>query len=106
MKIAINGNIIDTTLIYRIGEIESDDVYSFGHMAIHSSYYFVIYFLGDNNKMHICATGREVFNYDWAENEDQFNNNLAILESKLYIFRNKIVKAWHEDQSDIPQFNF
>ena len=84
MKIAINGDIINTKNIYKITKVKKDLDYD-------CTYYFKIIFF--NN----------IINYITIDREG--NETLEICKEKLSKFRDSIIKIWSEKQSDIPQFN-
>lgn len=84
MKIAINGDIINTKNIYEITKIEKDLDYD-------CDYYFRIIFFNNTIKyVTIDCEGIET---------------LEFCQEKLSKFRDSIIKIWSENQSDIPQFN-
>jgi hypothetical protein len=116
MKIAINGNIIDTKDIYKISEITKDDIfhihfkftiYLFNAKKIDCKIYSNTYFDGAG-----YASLKETINFTEKNirkigklqdciNSNQYKEALK----KITNFRNSIVKVWSENQSDIPQFN-
>lgn len=82
MKIAINGDIIDTKNIYKITEITKgcgygDYTYKFDIISFKNKYTTI--FLCDNLS------------------ESELN--------KITKFRDSIIKIWSENQPNIPQFN-
>lgn len=104
MKVQIDGNIIDTTLIYRIGDIENlrrdilDNVVE---------YDFCVYFLNKNDlkiSLHISDSSLMVQYKSFSENKKdiliQASND--ILE-RITNCRNKLIEIWKENQSCIPE---
>lgn len=87
MKIAINGEIIDTENIYKIGNI---------NFCLNEGvqYYFQIEFF--NKK--ILAVTKYAEGYHIPKEIDK-------KYLKLSEFRDSIIKIWSENQSTIPQFN-
>ena len=88
MKIAINGEIIDTENIYRITEIhdsenDGDVMYHFKIMLFNHDY-------------------KSVYKYskDCVVDKKDDKNYIELCD-----FRNKIIKVWSENQPTIPQFN-
>ena len=82
MKIAINGDIIDTKNIYKITEIE---------LGISGDDYSYLFYIKSFNNMITSVY------LDNGISESELN--------KITEFRNSIIKIWSENQSDIPQFN-
>ena len=88
MKIAINGEIIDTENIYKIKEIDH-------HISKYSKF--------------------QKWNYGWEDQDffyftiNLFENQSILVKEKdlkaLETFRDSIIKVWSENQSTIPQFN-
>ena len=118
MKIAINGEIVDTCDFYKIGNIEKDIQYNI-------SFKFVIYHM--NNKTTIVSlnsqtsfvnngvekyafiTRKELPYVPRIENgtiEDCINSEIYQENlKKITDFRESIIKIWSENQTTIPQFN-
>lgn len=115
MKIAINGNIIDTKKIYNITPIENSDrkytnrINEPGKKYDYLGFSFNIEFL---NKKSLCinCTGDNIFprreNYHWNDwYKENYENKYELLRIHIEKFRDSIIKIWSENQSDIPQFN-
>lgn len=87
MKVQIDGNVIDTTLIYRIGEIEKR--FPFNNCDYFSviSIYFKIYFLNKNELEISISVG------------DDLDNDI----NRITNCRNKLIEIWKENQSCIPE---
>lgn len=104
MKVQIDGNIIDTTLIYRIGEIVNvrmdilDNVIECG---------FCIYFLNKTDlkiSLHISDSPLMVKYNSFSENKKdiKIQASAEILE-RITNCRNKLIEIWKENQSCIPE---
>ena len=91
MKIAINGDIIDTKNIYKIHEIEKNDIISgdWNHSFIIESF--------KGRYLYIRLFFTDEIRVNKINNDNYFN--------KINEFRDSIIKIWSENQSDIPQFN-
>jgi len=85
MKIAINGEIIDTKDIYKITKVEKDEEY------YEFDYLFYIKSFGKNEILVTLNITKDCLRDETIK--------------KLNEFRDSIVKIWSENQSDIPQFN-
>ena len=88
MKIAINGEIIDTENIYKINDIDH-------HISKYSKFQKWNYGLEDQDFFYFKI--------------NLFENQSILVKEKdlktLEIFRDSIIKIWSENQSAIPQFN-
>ena len=85
MKIAINGDIIDTENIYKITKVEKDEIY------YEFDYLFYIKSFGKNEILVTLDITKDCLRDETIQ--------------KLNEFRDSIIKIWSENQSDIPQFN-
>jgi hypothetical protein len=115
MKIAVNGNIIDTKKIYNITPIEkSDNTYTnrikeTGNQYDYLGYSFEIKFL-NKKSLTINCIGDNLFprkeNYQWNDwYKEDYEKKYELLRLYINEFRNSIIKIWLENQSNIPQFN-
>lgn len=84
MKIAINGEIVDTNDFWKVSPI-----YDGGWFAS-----FTISLLSERKELRIDVTGDNVA-------DKSYRNKMQKLEK----LRNSIIKIWSENQSTIPQFN-
>ena len=91
MKIAINGDIIDTKNIYKIHEIDRNDLTggNWNHSFIIESF--------KNKYLYV----RLYFTDEELQNKEDNDKHFI----KINEFRDSIVKIWSENQSEIPQFN-
>ena len=93
MKIAINGEIIDTENIYKIGVIET------GYWYCGEDYNYFVH----TPEIEECENCRFFIT--------MFDKQIIIIETiilkleNLNNMRNSIIKTWSENQSTIPQFN-
>ena len=85
MKIAINGDVIDTKGIYKITKVEKDEIY------YKFDYLFYIISIGKNEILVTLDITKDCSRDETIQ--------------KLNKFRDSIIKIWSENQSDIPQFN-
>lgn len=113
MKIAINGEIIDTKDIYKIGEIYEDydnilvfKVYLFNNHTIEVSLILPIDY---HNYSGIISRKETPYNGIIMSDAtmDDFRKMPEYIEAHTRIsnLRNEIIKIWSENQSEIPQFN-
>lgn len=101
MKIAVNGEVIDTKDIYKISRIqECDEVYG------------KVFYIQLFNKIEIeVAITYPKFDYNGKTPSSQEEANALITEhrqktiDKIEAFRQSIIDIWSDNQSDIPQFN-
>ena len=92
MKIAINGEIIDTENIYKIGKIITG-YWEYGEDDN--------WFVERNGEP--TARDTNIFTIKFLKgNEIGYQNDDLI---KIKKFRDSIIKIWSENQSTIPQFN-
>lgn len=93
MKIAINGDIIDTKNIYKIHRISKNHVKGGTKIWFH---YF-----------EIESFKNKFIRIDLDFNESDLHNEIKQNQfiKKISDFRESIIKIWLENQSDIPQFN-
>lgn len=90
MKVIVCGNLIETDLIYKIGQVRPN---------LHVYIEFVIYFL-NNNKEEIRV---------WVGNDkkgNEFKEHVAYIYAELNRIRDELVKFWLLDQTDIPVIYF
>jgi hypothetical protein len=104
MKIAVNGNIIDTENIYKITKVEIDNIIeeSENRFAFYKGHWITISFkikIFNNKDIQILESLRD-FNSFINYKNDKFNSI-----QKLNKFRDSIIEIWSENQSEIPQFN-
>ena len=85
MKIAINGDIIDTKNIYKITKVEKDEIY------YEFDYLFYIKSFANSEILVTLDITKDCSRDETIQ--------------KLNKFRDSIIKIWSENQSDIPQFN-
>lgn len=92
MKIAINGDIIDTKNIYKIHNISEN------HYKDNKTWFHYFEIESFKNKF---------IRIDLDFNESDLHNlsKQRLLIKKISDFRDSIIKIWSENQSDIPQFN-
>ena len=116
MKIAINGEIIDTESIYKISKVTSS--YRGGSYIYYISFEFNIFLFNRKeiqvynqvsiylDKHSSLMTGySEVIKHN-ATKEDLENHPIYIEAlSKISNLRDEIIKIWSNNQSSIPQFN-
>lgn len=110
MKIAINGDIIDTCDIFKITDININYETSY----ICDSFNIIFY-----NDKKMCFYG-DKYNVDsdflslFGKLKDEFIDPIEYVKSteeyknslkKITDFRDSIVKIWSENQTLIPQFN-
>ena len=114
MKIAINGNIIDTKDIYMIHKIyaqECDNVENFVEEVEYTkniwdiityceSASFIIESF--NNKKIIVELK---YNFENTKTKKDYCNTIKTINDKITEFREQIISVWLEDQSIIPQYN-
>lgn len=99
MKIAVNGDIIDTKDIYKISKIqENDDVYG------------KVFYIQLFNKIEIeVAITYPDYNGKTPSSQQEADTLLAEHRQKtidkIEAFRQSIITVWSDNQSDIPQFN-
>lgn len=96
MKIAILGNIIETTTIYKITKLDK---------ILHNknNYYgFEIHHFNDREPIIISENNFE--NHEYS-NIFVFVSKQDERIQKLTDLRENIVKIWLENQTEIPQFN-
>ena len=99
MKINIDGNIIDTTLIYRIGDIKDIDHNDENIFE----YAFIIYFLNKNElKITLHVRDSSKINKNKILKEDIVQASAETLE-RITNCRNKLIEIWKENQSCIPE---
>ncbi len=95
MKIAINGLIIDTKLIYAIGKVSDKEEYlddSFNEDVDGIwNYSFNIHVFNRPHPFCIYSLDTKI--------------DRATRKQNLIDFRESIVKKWLEDQTDVPQYN-
>lgn len=114
MKIAINGDIIDTDNIYKISKIESNDSGLICHKFKIISYNDKVIQIVYNSKCYVSAsyseyirinnirvTNPEEMNLDYVINCSSYQETLA----KISEFRQSIIDIWSNNQSKIVQFN-
>ena len=104
MKINIDGNIIDTTMIYRIGNIDElrrdmlDNIVEYG---------FCIYFLNKNDlkiSLHISdSLLMAQYNKVRENKKDIIVKAIAEILERITNCRNKLIEIWKENQSCIPE---
>lgn len=116
MKIAINGNVINTKKIYNITKIEGDFDLNTSHYLKdskikdkHATLWFKILFL-NGERLVIKITGDDLFerkvNYHWNDwFTKDYDNKIIKLEEKITTLRNSIIEIWSKNKSQIPQFN-
>lgn len=114
MKIAINGQIIDTEHIWKIDPVVGNNCWSADNAntdrnkLTDSGYEFKIHFF---NSRYLCITndGDDYFPKDWwycyQENYNEYLDKLSHTKKQLEDFRERIIAIWAENQSPIPQFN-
>lgn len=92
MKIAINGDIIDTENIYKITKIKRNN------LDINQEWCHTFEIQLFNNKIiEIIDQFPQKYLHNKLENQNIYD--------KISNFRDGIIKIWSENQSDIPQFN-
>lgn len=115
MKIAINGEIIDTEYIYKFGNIKTNTKSHLDHtfhiqLMNHEYMYFT-----ESSGCYISNKYTSITRLDYSK-DDMFNgerNLIDLQNSKEYIssllkitkFRQSIIDIWSNNQSTIPQFN-
>lgn len=114
MKIAINGDIIDTKDIYKIRDITTKDVghlnfrfvlHLFNGKYIDIKLYSNTYFNG-NAHSSIKTKNGTINNHNTGTLKDCISSDeYKAALNKISKFRDQIIKIWSENQSDIPQFN-
>lgn len=111
MKIAVNGNIIDTKHIYKITEIKNALYNSYaGPTDPHYlGYSFNIDFF-NKRELIITISGDDLFprkpNYAWNDwYKENYECKFQLMKEKIEKLRQSIIKIWLENQSEIPQFN-
>jgi len=116
MKIAINGEIIDTENIYKITKISNLNIKEYINIIRINKSHFEIYFnimLNNNfsDKKIIVKLKSKQLEFKYME-DSEINTLVKELEEwqtntldKISNFREKIIKAWSDNQSTIPQFN-
>jgi DNA-directed RNA polymerase subunit F len=96
MKIAINGEIIETKNILKISTLQRTNIFHSDSGSWEEPY------------------DKKELNRDFAFTITLFNNNYILVEirpksineiRKIFNMYDKIIKIWSENQSDIPQFN-
>lgn len=93
MKIALNGQIVETENIWKIDEILITSIYPS----------FKIHFF---NRKTIEVILLETIDIDYSKNtDDQYDNHKTKLYSQLDLFRNKLIEVWSNNQSTIPRFD-
>lgn len=87
MKIIVRGDVIETDLIYRVGEISKDDNYSTS---------FKIYFL--NSSTHIVSL---------CKVDEEFINdiNTEKVDIKIQEIRDFVISHWNSNNLDIPRID-
>lgn len=104
MKVQIDGNVIDSALIYRIGEIETLRTDSYDNV-IH--YGFCICFLDKNDlkiSLHISDSPLMAQYKSFSENrKDLIVQASAEILERITNCRNKLIEIWKENQSCIPE---
>lgn len=101
MKIAINGDVIDTKDIYKITKVQENE-----------NEWGKVFYIQLFNKIEIeVAIGYTKFDYDTMKASTQEEANAIVIEhksatvKKIEDFRQSIIDIWSDNQSDIPQFN-
>lgn len=99
MLIAINGVIIDTVTIYKIEPVRLHRLYYDGKVeaeSLETSHiiYFNVVLFGTNEGI---TTEIDIYNMDLPQKRVQLK--------KLQLFRQRIVDAWNQQKSTIPQLN-
>ncbi|MFW6226091.1 MAG: hypothetical protein ACOC3V_03960 [bacterium] len=100
MKIAINGDIIDTKHIYKISKLET---INFAYPKNYGSHYCCSFRIQSFNRKTIVV--ENVYDFTGYQNQDDFYRVVKNTEKKLSDFRDKIINIWLQNQSEIPQFN-
>jgi hypothetical protein len=101
MKIAINGDIIDTKDIYKITKVQENE-----------NEWGKVFYIQFFNKNEIeVAIAYTQFDYNTMKASTQEEANSILIEhknvtvKKIEDFRQSIIDIWSDNQSDIPQFN-
>lgn len=107
MKIAINGNIIDTKNIYKITKLEEKSINASKNLTDHFKFSIKSF---NNQEIDIWINGDSLFerkpNYQWNDwYLEDYEFKFVLLKQKANEFRDSIIKVWSENQSEIPQFN-
>lgn len=101
MKIAINGDVIDTKDIYKITKVQENE-----------NEWGKVFYIQLFNKIEIeVAIAYTQFDYSTMKASTQEEANSILIEhknvtiKKIEDFRQSIIDIWSDNQSDIPQFN-
>ena len=104
MKIAINGQLIDTELIWQISPVIGNDLWGWEEvhkplkMLFHSEYNFTIYFI-NKGQITLRLIGSEFYNDDkWYEiyknDYNKYLQYLKELETQLNAVRDWVITCW------------
>ena len=98
MKIAINGDVIDTKDIYKITKVQENEN-EWGKV------FYIQFFNKNEIELAIAYT-----QFDYSTTSTQEEANSILIEHKNVVkkiedFRQSIIDIWSDNQSDIPQFN-
>ncbi|MFW6225394.1 MAG: hypothetical protein ACOC3V_00380 [bacterium] len=99
MRIAINGDVIDTKHIYKIHKIRTIEFTGWGKYDLYSCKFDIESF----NKKFIEV--KLPYDFSNVNSQTEFNIVKKDTEKKLSDFRDKIINIWLQNQSEIPQFN-
>lgn len=114
MKICVQGQIIDTELIYRISDVQLEDSECgyFGITAMAGA--FTICFFCEK-EIYIKLLASKFFKNDELKNEPSefWKNHKTLWEEKVKVFREELERVklevynyWSHGQSKLPQINF
>ena len=112
MKIAINGEIIDTKDIYKISDVNVEYNFSRPHfkftMQLFNNIPIVVHNAADIFLDGTFTLKTESFKIlkEKATKQDLIEHPIYVdAFNKISNLRNEIIKIWSENQSEIPQFN-
>lgn len=98
MKIAVQGSVIETDLIYLITPIKGDNCWGERSTLKHSGYSFEIKFL-NGKLLEVNLRGEELFGDNWfwdgSGTDEIYNKRIEIVKEKLEKFREKIINVWN-----------
>jgi hypothetical protein len=114
MKIAINGDIVDTEDIYKITKILSDTngsihhsfvIYLFNKKNITITIDTTCYNLGGFNSMigdrRLSLEQGDDLSLEFLQQTPEYQESLG----RITKFRDSLIDIWSQNQSQIPQFN-
>lgn len=124
MKVSIEGEIVDTKNIYKIGNIVGDECWNVEgwispeQFLTHSGYEFTIEFFNKKNLI-IRRGGNDIFKNDtawWSHykkgdvwvrvTKEEYEERLKIIYDELNAFRNIVIGYWNESKAEIPEIKF